>query len=135
MPVRKIQDTILICPPVISQWAAVGAMRAGAGYCRQKLFMTTEVREMFLSELSSISDLVTIPQADGAFYFLLRVHKDLNPMKLVKRLIEEHKVAVIPGITFGMENGCYLRVAYGALEKETATKGIGRLVNGLKKIL
>ena len=27
MPVRKIQDTVLICPPVISQWAAVGAMR------------------------------------------------------------------------------------------------------------
>jgi aspartate/methionine/tyrosine aminotransferase len=134
-PIRKIQDTILICPPVISQWAAVGAMRAGAGYCRQKLRMTTEVREIFLNELSSIRDLVTVPRADGAFYFLLRVHTDLDSMKLVKCLIEEHKVAVVPGMTFGMEDRCYLRVAYGALQKETAAEGIGRLVSGLKKIL
>jgi aspartate/methionine/tyrosine aminotransferase len=135
MPIRKIQDTILICPPVISQWAALGAMQAGAGYCHQKLGMTTEVRELFLSKLNTISDLVTVPCADGAFYFLLRVHKDLDPMKIVKQLIEEHKVAVIPGTTFGMENRCYLRVAYGALEKETAAEGINRLIGGLKKIL
>lgn len=135
MPVRKIQDTILICPPVISQWAAVGAMQAGIDYCRQKLHMTTEIREILLNELNSIKDLVTVPPADGAFYFLLRVHKDLDPMKLVKKLIEEYKVAVIPGTTFGMDKKCYLRVAYGALEKETAAEGIGRLVRGLKKIL
>jgi aspartate/methionine/tyrosine aminotransferase len=110
-------------------------MRAGADYCRQKLRMTTEVREIFLNELSSIRNLVTVPRADGAFYFLLRVHTDLDPMKLVKRLVEEHKVAVVPGTTFGMEDRCYLRVAYGALQKETAAEGIGRLVSGLKKIL
>jgi aspartate/methionine/tyrosine aminotransferase len=135
MPIRKIQDTILICPPVISQWAAVGAMRAGADYCRQKLIMTTEVRDIFLKELGGISDLITIPRADGAFYFLLRVHGDHDPMDLVKRLIREYKVAVIPGTTFGMEDKCYLRVAYGALEKATAADGVGRLVSGLKKIL
>jgi len=56
-------------------------------------------------------------------------------MKLVKQLIEEHKVAVIPGMTFGIEDKCYLRIAYGALQKKTAAEGIGRLVKGLKKIL
>jgi len=135
MPIKKIQDTILICPPVISQWAAVGAMQAGAAYCRQKLQMTIEIREIFLNELNSIRTLVTVPRADGAFYFLLRVHEDLDPMKLVKRLIEEHKVAVIPGMTFGMDDKCYLRVAYGALRKKTAAEGIDRLVKGLKSIL
>jgi len=135
MPVRKIQDTILICPPVISQWAAVGAMKAGRSYCRQKLEMTTEIRRICLDELSGIADLVTVPPANGAFYFLLRVHKDSNPMDLVRQLIEQHKIAVIPGMTFGMEGKCYLRVAYGALHKNTAAEGIGRLVKGLKQIL
>ncbi|MHC4227653.1 MAG: pyridoxal phosphate-dependent aminotransferase [Planctomycetota bacterium] len=135
MPVRKIQDTILICPPVISQWAAVGAMQAGRRYCRDKQQITAEIRRMVLDELANIADLVTVPRADGAFYFLLRVHKDSDPMELVRRLIEEHKVAVIPGMTFGMENKCYLRVAYGALYKDTAAEGIGRFVRGLKQIL
>ncbi|UCF13968.1 MAG: pyridoxal phosphate-dependent aminotransferase [Phycisphaerales bacterium] len=135
MPVRKIQDTILICPPVISQWAAVGAMEAGRQYCAEKLQMTTEIRRMVLDELDDIADLVTVPRADGAFYFLLRVHKDANPMDLVRQLVEKHKVAVIPGTTFGAEDKCYLRIAYGALQKETAIEGVGRLVRGLEQML
>lgn len=135
MPVRKIQDTILVCPPVISQWAAVGAMEAGSRYCEEKQRMTAEIRRIVMDKLDDIADLVTVPRADGAFYFLLRVHKDTNPMGLVKQLIERHKVAVIPGTAFGMEDKCYLRVAYGALQKDTAAEGIGRLVEGLGQIL
>jgi len=135
MPIKKIQDTILICPPVVSQWAAVGAMEAGRPYCLDKLKMTTEIRRIFLDELGGIADLVTVPRADGAFYLLMRVHKDSDPMQLVSQLIEQYKVAVIPGMTFGMEEACYLRVAYGALHKDTAAEGIGRLVKGLKAIL
>ena len=134
MPIRKIQDTILICPPVISQWAAVGAMKAGRSYCRQKLQMTTEIRRICMDELAGIANLVTVPPANGAFYFLLRVRENSNPMELVRKLIERHKVAVIPGMTFGMQDKCYLRIAYGALRKDTATEGIGRLVKGLKQI-
>ncbi len=135
MPIKKIQDTILICPAVVSQWAAIGAMGAGRQYCREKLQMTTEIRRILLDELKNIADLVTVPRADGAFYFLLRVHKNADPMEIVRELIEKHKVAVIPGMTFGMEDKCYLRVAYGALQKATASEGIGRLVKGLKQIL
>jgi aspartate/methionine/tyrosine aminotransferase len=54
---------------------------------------------------------------------------------LVEQLIREHRVAVMPGTTFGMDDGCYLRVAYGALQKETVAEGIERLVQGLQKIL
>jgi len=135
MPIRKIQDTILICPPVISQWAAVGAMKAGRSYCRQKMQTTTEIRGICLDKLAGIADLVTVPPAYGAFYFLLRVHKNLDPMDLVRQLIERHKIAVIPGMTFGVEDQCLLRIAYGALQKETAVEGIGRLVKGLKQIM
>lgn len=133
--IKKIQDTILICPPVISQYAALGALQAGVGYCREKLSAITTVREKCLNELNRIQDLCMIPKADGAFYFLLKVRTQLGAMELVERLIREHGVAVIPGTTFGIEEGCYLRVAYGALEAETAVEGIGRLVRGLETIL
>lgn len=133
--IRKIQDTILICPPVISQWAAVGALRAGASYCRGKLAAIAEVRRVVLAELGRVADLVEVPPALGAFYFLLRVRADVDAMQLVERLIREHRVAVIPGTTFGIDDGCYLRIAYGALQRETAAEGIGRLVRGLRALL
>src|SRR5258706_11171023 len=132
--VRKIQDTILICPPVISQFAAVGALREGSGYCRDKLKGIAEVRALVADELKEISRFSTIGPAAGAFYFFLRVRTHLDSMTMVERLIREHGVAVMPGSTFGMDEGCYLRIAYAALSKETGKEGIGRFVNGIKKI-
>ncbi len=145
--VKKIQDTILICAPVISQYAALGALKAGAAFCREKLEAIAQVRAVVLSELEQLKDLCDVPRADGAFYFLLRIHTERSPMELTERLIREHGVAVIPGTAFGMDpNGlpgnddglsaaCYLRVSYGALQKQTAASGIARLVKGLRTIL
>src|SRR5205823_12368047 len=118
-----------------SQYAALGALEAGAGFFRDKLRAIAEVRAILLQELASIDDLCTVPRSEGAFYFLLRVHADRNPMELTEKLVREHGVAVIPGTAFGLEKGCSLRVSYGALQKQTAAEGIGRLVAGLKKIL
>ncbi|HZO88494.1 MAG TPA: pyridoxal phosphate-dependent aminotransferase [Chthonomonadaceae bacterium] len=135
VPVKKIQDTMLICPPVISQYAAVGALEAGADYCRKHLRDIAEVRQVALEALRSLQPLCTVPEAKGAFYFLLKIHACLDPMRLVERLIAEHRVAALPGTTFGMEAGCYLRVSYGTLPKDRAMEGIGRLVEGLRTLL
>jgi aspartate/methionine/tyrosine aminotransferase len=133
--VMKIQDTNLICPPVICQYAALGALQIGKNYCLEHIKNIESVRRLVLQELDKIADICTVPKAEGAFYFLLKVHTDMSAMTLVERLITEDKIAVIPGTTFGMENGCYLRVAYGALQKETVSEGMGRLVKGLQRIL
>ncbi|MCK5278004.1 MAG: pyridoxal phosphate-dependent aminotransferase [Cyclobacteriaceae bacterium] len=131
---RKVQDTNLICPPAISQWAAVGALEAGRDYCMPYVEELGEVRKMTLEKLNHLRNFVTVPTPYGAFYCLLRVKTDLNAMTIVERLIREYKVAVIPGFTFGLEEGCSLRVAYGAMEKHTVLDGMDRLVSGLRDI-
>jgi aspartate/methionine/tyrosine aminotransferase len=132
--INKIQDTILICAPVISQYAAIGALRAGKNYCNEKLKGIATVRENVLTELSKLGDLCDLPRSDGAFYFFIRLHASADPMQLVEQLIRQHRVAVIPGNAFGVTEGCYLRIAYGALTAATASEGIGRLVNGLRSL-
>lgn len=132
--VLKAQDTNLICAPSISQHAAIGALTTGSGYCREKLETIGRVREIVLDELQSLADICRVPEAQGAFYLLLRVDTDLDSMTVAQRLIREYKVAVIPGIAFGLDEGCYLRVSYGALEPETAAEGTRRLVRGLRAI-
>jgi aspartate/methionine/tyrosine aminotransferase len=132
--IAKVQDTVLVCPPVISQIAAVAAMDVGPAYCRLHLRPLAVIRDIVMSELRSLEPLCIVPPADGAFYCFLRVDLDLDPMRVAERLIREHRVAVIPGTAFGMTEGCYFRVAYGALQKETVAEGIGRLVNGLRAL-
>jgi aspartate/methionine/tyrosine aminotransferase len=131
--VEKIQDTILICPPVVSQYAALGALKVGISYCKKHLQNIIKVREIVLNYLQAIDDLCKLPLTAGAFYCFLKLNSNQNDFELVKNLIENYRVAVLPGMTFGMDKGCYLRLAYGTLTPETATEAIERLVKGLKE--
>ena len=133
-PVKKIQDTILICPPVISQHAGVGAMEAGRAYCDYHLEEIQAVRQIAQTALQTLKDRITVPRADGAFYFFVKVHTDLPAMTIVERLIREYGVGVLPGDTFGIE-GCSLRIVYGALQRQTAADAVDRFIRGLKEIL
>jgi aspartate/methionine/tyrosine aminotransferase len=133
--VRKIQDTNLICPTMIAQAAGLGALKAGASYCRAKLAGMARVREVARRAFSEVESFCAAPLTDGAFYFFLRIDAPIAPLALVERLVREHQVAAIPGTAFGVSAGCSLRVAFGALEEETAAQGIGRLVRGLRRIV
>lgn len=130
--VMKSQDTILICPTMASQMAAMAAMDEGRSYCEPYVRELASIRDIVVGELAALAPLATVPAADGAFYVLMKVNTTQDPVALNERLIREHKVAVIPGTAFGMFDGCYFRVAYGALQKATVAEGIGRLVEGLK---
>jgi len=131
--VRKIQDTVLICPPVISQFAAIGALQAGRDYAREKLRAIAATRAAVQRGLAQL-DGSEVPPADGAFYFLLRVPTERHPMEVAERLIREYGVAVIPGNAFGLETGCHLRLAYAALPQATIMEGVERLVRGLNAL-
>ena len=135
LAVKKAQDTVLICPPVVSQYAAAAAMRVGSSYCKDRLAGYEQVRSLVLEELKAVQHFCTVPRADGAFYFLLRLDTNTDAMELVERLISEYGVAVMPGTTFGMHQGCYLRISYGALERDTVAQGMGRLVKGLNALV
>jgi aspartate/methionine/tyrosine aminotransferase len=66
----------------------------------------------------------------------MKVDTGMDSLTLAKLLIREHGVAVIPGIAaFGLSDGCYLRIAYGALKPESARIGIRRLVQGLQSLV
>ena len=131
----KIQDTVIICAPAVSQAVALGALAAGRSFCLRRLPAIARVRERMLAAFSRIPDLLTIPPSQGAFYFLAKVRTFLDDLTLVERLIREHRVAVIPGGTFGIGEGCSLRISYGNLRSEAALEGARRLVRGLKTIL
>jgi aspartate/methionine/tyrosine aminotransferase len=133
--VNKIQDTNLICPPLVSQAVACAALESGSGYCRARVAELAEVRTLVLGEFARVADVCTVPRPDGAFYCLVRVHTSMDPLAVVERLIADHRVAAVPGTAFGLAEGCYLRVSYGALDKDTVAEGMTRLVDGLRAIV
>jgi aspartate/methionine/tyrosine aminotransferase len=133
---RKIQDTLLICPPVVSQFAALGALGAGMPFVRAQLRGLVANRAQLQPALARLAaeGLCDVPPAQGAFYCLPRIRTARAPLDLATRLIRKFGVAVIPGSAFGLEQGCHLRLAYGALNPATAAEGIARLEQGLRAL-
>jgi len=132
----KIQDTIVICPPAISQRAAIGALGAGREWVVEHIRNLSQTRLKVREELATLArdGLAEIPPAQGALYFLLRPKTTLSPLDYVTRLIRDHRVAAIPGDAFGLDEECALRVAYGALDSKTAVEGVGRLLAGVRAL-
>lgn len=131
----KIQDTNLICPPRPSQRAAMGALKVGRSYFDRHAPDLLRLRAEVLVLLNGLGSLLRCrPQSEGAFYVFLNLDTTLSGLELAERLACEYGVAVVPGEAFGMQTGCYLRVAYGAPDPEKVREGVLRLVSGIRAI-
>ena len=135
LSIKKAQDTYLICPTRISQESAIIALEFGSEYTKEFLNKIEYVRNTLYAELKTIKNICSTPLTMGAFYFLIKLKTELTGVEVVDKLVSKYKIAVIPGETFGMNNGCYLRVSYGSLNKKMSHTGIQRLIKGLKEII
>ena len=132
--VNKIQDTILICAPAVSQHAAIAALGIGREYAYKRLAALDETRRQVRSALQAPGLPCEVPDALGAFYFFVRVHTKMDSLTLAERLIRRHRIAVMPGQAFGATDRCAIRISYGALDPTTVAEGTARLVTGLAEL-
>jgi len=132
--VNKIQDTLLIAAPSVSQVAALAALGVGRVYAAKHLPALDRRRRYVLDALRAPDVPCEIPAAAGAFYFFVRVPTRLESLTCCERLIRDHRVAAIPGSAFGDLAGCSLRISYGALDQSTVEEGIRRLIAGLRAL-
>ncbi|MCC7008107.1 MAG: pyridoxal phosphate-dependent aminotransferase [Acidobacteria bacterium] len=128
--IDKIQDTMVICAPSVSQHAALAAVACGRPYTERQLGPLRAARAIMQRELGRASQVCEVPPAAGAFYFFVRVFTSMDSLVLTERLIREHGVAVVPGRVFG-ESSCAIRVSYGVTDAATAEEGARRLADGL----
>lgn len=130
----KVQDTNLICPPLICQHAAIGALQVGSAYCKTQLTQLLTIREQVIQRLQTVQDKIDFVATDGAFYFLLKLHTERSDLDVVKTLINDYQVSAIPGSAFGLTDACYLRLSYGMLDSVRATEALNRLITGVKQL-
>ena len=107
----KIHQYAILCAPTMTQDAAIEALDHGdaaVAHMREKY----ELRRNFI--VSALNDMgLPCPLPRGAFY----VFVDIRPTGLTSRefslrLLEEHKVAVVPGTAFGKDGEGFVRCSY-----------------------
>ncbi len=131
----KAQDTIPICPPIISQYVALGALEAGKEWVTNKINEDVIknrnlVRECLISTLGEQN----VYGGDGAIYFFAKLpdaYKD--DVKVVRYIAEKYGVVIIPGTACGYPG--YVRVSYANLTHAKFSEGVDRLKLGLSDIV
>jgi aspartate/methionine/tyrosine aminotransferase len=105
-PVDILAGNFTICPPVLSQHAAVAAMsEAGYAECDAHVERYAANRAVLLEGLPRLG-LDRLAPADGAFYVYADVsHLTDDSMQLCHRLLRETGVASAPGVDFDTRDG------------------------------
>ena len=106
----KIQSFSMLCGPVISQIAAVEALRAQDEVSQMRNAYLRR-RDFMVKELNRIG-LVTL-KPNGAFYcFPSLENLKMSALDFATKLLFEENVAVVPGDAFGKGLDKYLRLSY-----------------------
>ena len=132
--VTKLHQFGIMSAPTTSQYAAIEAMRNGDKDI-QKMRDEYDGRRRFL--VSGFRKLgLDCFEPKGAFYtFPCIKSTGLTSEQFCDRLIEQERVAVIPGTAFGPGGEGYVRACYAASMKDLAEalRRIERFVNSVKK--
>lgn len=133
---NKVQDTNLICAPVVSQLVALAATRAGRPAIESHLASLADVRETVHQRLRTLAPLAGFVPTQGAFYVLLRLPAVADPLGFSRAMVEGFKVATVPGFAFGLDprEANYQRLSFGALDRSAVTEGVDRFVRAVEAL-
>jgi aspartate aminotransferase len=111
-------------PTSFAQKGAVAALNGPQGHLQEWLKEFAR-RRMRAFEMLSAMPGITCVNAKGAFYLFPNISgTGLKSTEFCARLLEQQKVAAVPGIAFGADD--YIRLSY-ATSMANIEKGLGRL--------
>lgn len=124
----------------ITQYATIEALNGPVEDLKNMVAEFENRRNFMIDKLSEING-ISIIKPSGAFYIMVDIsdcfntvfkgQKIENSLDFAKVLLDEEKVAVIPGAGFGLDN--YIRLSYATSMKVIET-GIDRISTFLSKI-
>jgi len=132
---NKVQDTNLICAPVVSQLLALESLKLGRRAIEPELQSLASVRHTVHEALSALDGLASFPRTQGAFYVVLRLPGVSDPHAFIRTMVERHRVAVIPGFAFGLTDtreANYQRLSFGSLDPATVAEGVQRFIAAVR---
>ncbi|MEI6634022.1 MAG: aminotransferase class I/II-fold pyridoxal phosphate-dependent enzyme [Chlamydiota bacterium] len=128
----KIHQYTIMCAPTIAQVAACEALRRGGKDVREMKREYARRREFVYGRLRRIG--LDCVRPDGAFYIFPCIRSSgLDSMGFSKRLLDEEKVAVVPGTAFGSIGEGFVRISY-ASSYENLKEALDRVERFVRRV-
>lgn len=128
----KVHQFAIMCAPTTSQYAAVEALKNGDADIERMKQAYDERRRYLLKEFRSMG--MDCFEPFGAFYMFPSIKRfGMTSDEFATRLLQEEKIAIVPGTAFGDCGEGFLRVSY-AYSLNDLKKAIARIKRFVDKL-
>ena len=128
----KLHQFAIMCAPTNSQYAAVQGLRNCGDEVEEKRKSYNQRRRFFMDEFKKMG--LECFEPNGAFYAFPSIKRfGMTSDEFATRLLQEEKVAVVPGTAFGDCGEGYLRVSY-AYSLKSLKEALGRMERFVKRL-
>ncbi|MCS7283715.1 MAG: aminotransferase class I/II-fold pyridoxal phosphate-dependent enzyme [Anaerolineae bacterium] len=126
---RRVHQYTIMCAPTVAQYAALVAIKEGEPFVEEMRREYDRRRRLIVSGLNEIG--LTCVEPKGAFYAFPSIAiTGMDDNTFAEKLLQEERVAVVPGSAFGPSGKGFVRCSYAtAYEKiEEALERMRRFV-------
>ncbi|MCX6025900.1 MAG: aminotransferase class I/II-fold pyridoxal phosphate-dependent enzyme [Chloroflexi bacterium] len=126
---RKVHQYTIMSAPTTAQVAAVTALAEGEAFVEKMVSEYDRRRQLIVGGLNRLG--LTCFEPRGAFYAFPSVERSgMDDTQFAERLLEEERVAVVPGAAFGAAGAGFVRCSYA-----TAYEQIEEALNRMERFL
>ena len=131
--ILKIHQYAIMCAPTTSQYAAVSALKKGDADVERMRTAYNQRRNYLMRRFDKMG--LQCFEPFGAFYVFPSIKEfGLTSEEFATRLLQQEKVAVVPGTAFGTSGEGYVRIsyAYSIEDLKEALERVEHFIAGLR---
>lgn len=114
--ILKVHDCLVTCAPVISQYAAMGALEMGDNDVLDFKKHYEKRRDLICSKLDGLSAFLDYVKPNSSYFVFPRIKNNPDSLALALDILDKIQVATVPGIAFGPNGQGHLRLSFGRTE-------------------
>lgn len=124
--ILKVHDSLVTCAPVVSQYAAMGALEMGEADVENFNHRYAQRRDLICRRLNELSHVFDYVYPESCYYVFSRIKQEYLPAdkgrgrswEFALDLLHNTRVATVPGSAFGPNGENHIRLSFGRDEKQ-----------------
>jgi len=129
--ILPVHDSLINCVPVVSQYAAIGALRNQDRILAEGHDIYYKNRSIMKGYLDEMGDFFEYNMPRGSYFFFPKFLGKLSAEEFCEKLLRESRVAIVPGADFGSGGEGYVRLCFGRSEIDIR-EGMSRIMGYFK---
>jgi aminotransferase len=114
--ILTVHDALVTCAPVVSQYAALAALESGDTFIAEFRAEFRRRRDHVIERLDALPHVFDYQKPNASYFVFPRVKDTVrharDSRRLAAALLQDARVALVPGIAFGPTGEAHLRLCY-----------------------